>query len=240
MAELTKAHVKGYTRKDGTFVKPHQRAGDVEAVEHPRKNDRGQSVTIHHPHRASSKAAWSDPEQAATFVPDGDVPLSLNGVPLTPWRDYPRTVEGWDYVGGVNHELDEPPLPDTGGKYLAAGVIIEEPDGRVWIVHPTNAYGGYQATWPKGGHDDRISLQATAIKEAFEESGLRVQITGIVGDFERTTSVARFYRAVRAGGSPAHAGWETQAVTLCPKDELYNYLNMNADHAIIDKLFGVK
>src|SRR3546814_18781734 len=55
-------------------------------------------------------------------------------------------------------------------------------------------------------------------------------ITGFVGDFTRTTSVARLYRAVRVGGTPASMGWESQAVHLVPKDQLYRFLNRETDH----------
>ena len=33
-------------------------------------------------------------------------------------------------------------------------------------------------------------------------------IVGVLGDFERTTSVARFYVAERVGGTPSRQGWE--------------------------------
>src|SRR3546814_8606986 len=55
-------------------------------------------------------------------------------------------------------------------------------------------------------------------------------ITGFVGDFTRPTSVARLYRAVRVGGTPASMGWESQAVHLVPKDQLYRFLNRETDH----------
>ncbi|MNO78543.1 NUDIX domain protein [compost metagenome] len=170
----------------------------------------------------------------ATFVPDGDVPASLNGVPLRAWKDYPRTNEGWDYVEGVDDELYEPPFHLTPGKKAASGVVIEEPDGRVWLVAPTNQFGGYEASFPKGTAEPDLSLQANAIKEAFEECGLKVEITGFIGDFERTTSKARLYRARRVGGTPIAMGWESQAVHLVPKGLLYEHLNMWTDHGIAE------
>ncbi len=39
-----------------------------------------------------------------------------------------------------------------------AGVIIREPDGRVWIMHPKGAFGGYKATFPKGSADKGMTL----------------------------------------------------------------------------------
>ena len=50
-------------------------------------------------------------------------------------------------------------------------VVILEDDGRVWVVHPSNGFGGYPATFPKGTLDPGMLLRAAAIREAYEESG---------------------------------------------------------------------
>ena len=235
---LVKSHVKGHVKSDGTYVKPHERGpvAHLPAYPHPKLNDAGKSVEVKRPHHASDRATWNDADAVATFLPDGDVPASLNGVPFRRWRDHPTTPEGWDYVDGVNEYLVEPAFPDTGKKYASAGVIIEELDGRIWLCAPTNAFGGYNATFPKGSAEPGLSLQANAVKEAFEETGLQVRITGFLGDFERTTSVARMYRAVRVGGTPVEMGWESQAVHLCPQSRLYDLLNRWADHPVAEML----
>lgn len=234
--DLTKSHIKGYSRKDGTYVKPHERAGEAghTAYFHPRDDHEGKPVYIHRPHHASSHTTWHNPDAVATFVPDGDVPLSINGVALKPWRDHPRTEDGWEYIDGINDEIHEPEFHVKPGKHPAAGVVIEEPDGRAWLIHPTNGFGGYDASFPKGTVEDGMSLQASACKEAFEESGLKVEITGFIGDYERTTSVCRMYRAKRVGGTPIAMGWESQAVSLVPKGLLYEQLNGWADHPIAE------
>lgn len=139
---------------------------------HPRPDDAGKPVAIKYPSTPTVIEAWADPAAIATVVPDGQVPAELNGVALTPWADYPRTAEGWGYLDGIDEDLDEPPM-DASGKKPAAGAVIIEPDGRVWVVHPTNQFGGYQATLPKGRVDAGQNLQAAAIRECWEEAGLR-------------------------------------------------------------------
>lgn len=239
---VLKAHIPGHMR-GGHYVRPYERKDGPAAApapaghHHPKPGEDGKPVLVKFPHKASAPSTWTSPEATATFVPGGDVPRELNGVPFKRWRDHPTTAEGWDYVDGVNDELDEPPLPENlGDKHIGAGVIIEEPDGRVWLCAPTNAFGGYRATFPKGTAEPGLSLQANAIKEAFEETGLKVKITGYVGDFHRTTSVARMYRAVRVGGDPTDSGWETQAVHLAPRDHLYQHLNGWADHPVAEAI----
>lgn len=249
---LLKAFIKGHTKKNGTYVRPYHTktpaakpkpatgqaslfskpALPASAVAHPVEGHHGEKVMVHYPSKPTEPKTWHDPAAVATFVPGGEVPDALNGVLFAPWEDHPVTDEGWDYVDGVDDDLDEPPLQVPANKHVSAGVVIEEPDGRVWITAPTNSFGGYQASFPKGTAEDEMSLQATAIKECWEETGLQVKITGFVGDFTRTTSVARLYRAVRVGGTPAAMGWESQAVHLVPKDQLYKLLNMSTDHAV--------
>jgi 8-oxo-dGTP pyrophosphatase MutT (NUDIX family) len=202
------------------------------AIEHPKVGDDGKPFNVYNPSSPSAEAAWKDPDLIAQFVPGGKAPAVLNGVAFAPWTDHPKTVEGWDYVDGQMDDLDEPALVLKNGKAPAAGVLIEEPDGRVWIVKPSNGFAGYRATFPKGHADDGLSLQATAIKECFEESGLQVEITGFALDVERGQTITRYYRARRVGGSPTDCGWETQAVALVPKDQLIEQLNRSVDHPI--------
>jgi len=178
---------------------------------------------------------FHDPDRIATVVPGGRCPKELGDVQFTVWHDAPKSLRDWADVDGQN-EIDEPDFEPPKGVKLGSGVIIQEDDGRVWVVHPTNGYGGYSATFPKGTLEDGLPLQASAIKEAYEESGLKVEITGFLGDVKRTTSYARYYLARRVGGDPTDAGWESQAVSLVPVDLLDRRLNGEADLKLVDML----
>lgn len=190
-------------------------------------------------------------------------PTELNAVPLQSWADAPAPPQKerpkypdpkkekvdwkaikqaeeaealkWKGVAGTNPNLQEPEL-DSAGLNQGAGVIVMEPDGRVWIVEPTNHYGQYEHTFPKGTLETGLSLQETAIKEAYEESGLQVQITGLLGDFVRSQSVGRYYLAQRVGGTPTDHGWETNSVKLVPLSRLDQYLNRDEDIEILEAL----
>lgn len=196
---------------------------------HPSLNDDGQHVVIHAPHKASAEDTWADADLPATFVPGGPVPAELNGVPFAPWTDAPTSSDEWEHVEGQNADLDEPPLELAHGKHAGAGVVVIEDDGRVWLTAPTNKFGGYSYTLPKGTAEMELSLQANSIRECYEETGLQVEITGFLMDVERSTSVARYYTARRVSGSPSEMGWETQAMVLCPLDKLYEYLHAKPD-----------
>lgn len=204
-------------------------------VWHPHHDENGNPVAIDHPSTATDIACVADAGSVATFVPDSPVPASLNGIAFASWSAAPMTTADWSKVAG-QVELDEHKLVVKGSKRAAAGVVVEEADGRIWLVSPTNGFGGYQQTFPKGKADTGLPLQAVAIKECFEESGLQVQITGIVGDFERSTSFCRYYTARRVGGTPADFGWESQAVHLVPKAGLHAMLNKSDDRKIACKI----
>ncbi len=128
MDEFTKAHVKGYFRQDGVWVRPHKR-GPESVTYHPRRDDKGKRVVVNAPSYETKPSTWHNPETTATFVLDGNVPPSINDVPLLRWQDRPVKLEGWGYVEGINQDLNEPEFNVPSNKHGASGAVIEEPDG---------------------------------------------------------------------------------------------------------------
>lgn len=200
-------------------------------MRHPLLDDDGRPVTIHLPSLPTALATWSDPTRIATVVPGGAMPQQLNGIPFLPWENSLMTPAS---------PVDEPPYVLPAGMAAAAGVVVVEEDGRVWLVSPTNQFGGYEATFPKGRVDPGTSLQHTAIREAFEESGLAVDLTAYLLDVQRTQTYTRYYLARRIGGRPAAMGWETQAVHLVPLAQLRAVAAHPNDMAIIQALDHMK
>ena len=159
--------------------------------------------------------------------------MALNGVAL---KALPKDAKPWEPAQGFQEKhFGEPPMNAQGMK-AGAGVVVLEPDGKIWIVEPKDHYGGVKNTYPKGGQDKGHSLQQTAIKEALEESGLHVELTGHLGDYKGETSVARYYLAKRVGGAPWGAHWETQGVRLATPDEAKALLNKPRDQQILGDL----
>ncbi len=218
----------------GSYKKPS--APPPGAKPHPAGvDDKGNPVTVNYPTKPSSKDTWGNKNATATFTPGGDTPSTLNGVPMKSWSP-PK--EGWHAVGGNNERLEAlfPFNKPTDGKSTGAGVLIMESDGRVWLTKPTNEFGGYKQTYPKGTVESGLTMQQNAIKEAFEETGLKIKITGVLGDYDRTTSRARMYIAERVGGTPKDMGWESQAVRLATMKDAKTLLNMSHDKKILDDL----
>lgn len=205
------------------------------AKPHPQMGEDGKPVTIDYPSRASSPQTWTDKNKTATFTPGSATPEKLNGVKISSWKA-PTDKAGWAKVDGTNPDLDALPFQPHPTKKTGAGVMVVEPDGRVWLTRPTNSFGGYVHTFPKGTAEDGLSLQQNAIKEAYEETGLKVKIVGVLGDYERDTSKARFFVARRVGGTPKDMGWESQAMRLAPMKEALQLLNKPHDKDILNAL----
>ncbi len=195
-------------------------------IHHPCRNDDGQPVVIHRPSTPTSSAHWEQSDALATAVPVCAMPASLNGIALAPAVQAP----------GEAQPVDEPPFVLPPGFEAAAGAVVVEDDGRVWLVSPTNGFGGYHATFPKGRVDAGGTLQHTAIREVHEESGLLVRLAAHLIDVRRTQTYTRYYIAKRIGGCPSSMGWETQAVHLVPAGRLDEVAVHPNDAAIIRAL----
>jgi len=161
-----------------------------------------------------------------SFDKSGTAGQVINGIPLT-------SGDGTAYATTPDVDVGEPPFLKRPGKKRSAGVLVVEPDGRVWIVAPSGAYGGYKNTFPKGTLEDGLTTQQNALKEVYEEAGLNAEITGFLGDFAGDTSVTRYYLGKRTGGSPSDAHWESEYVRLATPDELQGLLNKARDQSIL-------
>jgi 8-oxo-dGTP pyrophosphatase MutT (NUDIX family) len=175
---------------------------------------------------------FSHPKDRKTGRPMGEpspAPDHVNGVPLRSWRP----PDDWSSVEGQNHQIQEPALPE--GRRMASGLLIREHDGRTWLTRPTGGFGGYKHTFPKGKVDPGLHPQANAIKEAWEETGIKARVTGFAGDHEGDTSTTRFYHAVRETGHPHDHGWESEAVVLAHPRRLPELLNRERDQEIVKR-----
>jgi 8-oxo-dGTP pyrophosphatase MutT (NUDIX family) len=198
---------------------------------HPQLDEHGRKVRLHAPSCEANLAALADPQAEVTFVPGSACVGRLAGVPLVPCT---RAMVDAACVGGTM--LVEPPFLLPPGKQAAAGAVVREADGRIWLVAPSNGFGGYAVTFPKGRVEPGLPLQATAIREVWEESGLLVEPVAWLGDFPRTQTFTRFYIARRIGGHPAHMGWESQAVHLVTPTQARGLLHRDTDRAVLDAL----
>lgn len=202
---------------------------------HPRPNNHGQPVSIHSPSQATPLTNWQDPDAMACVVPDGPMPEQLHGVPFERWYAASARPQEWEALA-KKHWIEEPDfVVPAGFKRTAAGAVVQERDGRIWLVAPSNQFGGYKATFPKGTLEGK-STQATALMEVFEETGLQIRLKRHLVDVPRTASYTRYYLAERLSGYPGDMCWESQAVMLVPVNQLMQHLNNQHDWAIVEAI----
>ena len=163
--------------------------------------------------------------QTLTFTKKSCPVNALNGIPFKKWNP----PEDWNTVDGQIPMRVYPFPSRKDNKTIGSGLIIKEPDGRIWIQKPTNEFGGIKYSFPKGQMEENLTFQSNAIKETWEETGIKARITGYCGDKVGRYSFNRFYYAVRETGDPTDFGWETEAVLLVPRNDLYRYLNLESD-----------
>ncbi|MBF9246048.1 NUDIX domain-containing protein, partial [Pseudomonas syringae pv. tomato] len=96
-------------------------------------------------------------------------------------------------------------------------------------------------SFPKGKLEPGLNLRTNALKEVYEETGLKVELHGFIGDYDRTTSRTRYYLAKRVDGTPSDMGFESQSVKLARITEAGKLLTRGAsgiseiDHTILVK-----
>lgn len=133
-----------------------------------------------------------------------------------------------------NPDIWEPPIPK--GEKISAGVIMfDEDTGKVWIFEPKGHFGGYEHSFPKGTWEkgSGLSLQKTAIKEVWEETGLQAEIYAHLGDYQKKTGITRYYVGKMVKGNPTKFGDETFAVKFVSLDEAEKLLNTEIDKKIL-------
>src|SRR5262249_29130258 len=93
------------------------------------------------------------------------------------------------------------------------------------IYEPKDHFGGYENTYPKGKLDldkngaPKLAPQKNALKELMEESGLKAEITGYLGDYKGATGSTRYYVARRTGGAPWRSGCEADKGKLGSRED---------------------
>jgi len=175
-----------------------------------------QTASVHHTENpiGVGQARTASTSEIITFSPGQELAAQLNGVAFSAWRPSPFTPEAWasvatSAIGFIEAEAN----PDAS---LTAEVIIVEPDSRVWMIHSSEALGAKRLHFPRTKKDAQLSLQASAVRETWEKTGLKVSLKAVLGDIAEGDGTTRVYLATRVDGAPTMTGWECPSVSLVP------------------------
>jgi 8-oxo-dGTP pyrophosphatase MutT (NUDIX family) len=99
------------------------------------------------------------------------------------------------------------------------GGVLVDASGKVLLREPTQHFGQYVWTFPKGRCDVGETPRAAAQREVLEETGYASQILAPIPKvFGGTTSTTVFF-LMRPVGEPAAFGWETASIRWADFDE---------------------
>lgn len=131
--------------------------------------------------------------------------------------------------------IDDPNAPAVNSVVPSVTVVIRDDNGRVLLIHKVD-----NDLWalPGGGHDPGESITNTAIREVKEETGLDVEITGLVGTYTNPNHVMAYddgevrqqfslcFKGRWVGGDAHADGTETKAAKWVDPGDL-DQLNMH-------------
>lgn len=115
---------------------------------HPAPDENGDPVPVFSPIVGSAPEAWLKSDDAATWsvTHPGILPERLNGIPFT----HEKLGEAdWRALMKRYRKFPEPEEPES-PKRRTSGLVIRESDGRIWLAHPTNQFGGRRGHLPEG------------------------------------------------------------------------------------------
>lgn len=109
-------------------------------------------------------------------------------------------------------------------KEKAFGGIVMNDKGEILLRKPTNGFGGYAWTFPKGRQDKGDTPEQTALREVEEETGVRAKILGeLPGKFEGdVTSTGFFIMQLESSGHEMDD--ETEAVEWVHPSKAHEYI----------------
>ncbi|GAA3489236.1 NUDIX domain-containing protein [Streptomyces cremeus] len=122
---------------------------------------------------------------------------------------------------------DDPAAPEPNSLVVAASAVVTDESGRILLQR--RADSGLWAL-PGGGMEMSDSLPGTAVREVKEETGLDVEITGLVGTYTDPRHVIAYadgevrrqfnvcFRARVVGGSLAISEESTELRFVAPED----------------------
>lgn len=133
--------------------------------------------------------------------------------PEDPWDAY-----DWDPWGAM---VNEPVKVKPVEPWISAGGVVLDSQldpTKIYVIKPSRNYGPW--AFPKGRIDEGESQQQAALREVWEETGLRAKILpqGYLGKGRGTMSITHFYMMVKTGGRPSRTD-ETEETRLVTFDE---------------------
>ncbi|MFH9068071.1 NUDIX hydrolase [Streptomyces alboflavus] len=143
---------------------------------------------------------------------------------------------------------DDPDAPEPNSLVVAASAVVIDDQGRVLLQRRSDS--GLWAL-PGGGMEMTDSLPGAAVREVKEETGLDVEITGLVGTYTDPKHVIAYsdgevrrqfnvcFRARLVGGTPALSDESLEVRWVAPADlgplDMHHTQRLRLRHALEER-----
>ena len=127
----------------------------------------------------------------------------------------------------------------AGKKWESAGGVVVDGDGRVALVEQRDRRNRWRWTLPKGRIDAGESAESAALREVYEESGLRAEIVRPLVMHDGRAHYTYFYEMRLVADDGRHDG-ETRAVRFVDVVEATELLRSRRDLYVVRRLIELR
>ncbi len=131
------------------------------------------------------------------------------------------------------------PRPRRSRKWMSAGGLVIDDCGRVALVRQRNRRGRWHWTLPKGRIDRGETAEAGALREVYEESGLRARVVRPIVLHEGRLHFTQFFEMALEHDDGRHDS-ETKEVRLVTFSEASTMLRTRRDLRALRALVEMK
>ncbi|WP_103384221.1 NUDIX hydrolase [Pseudonocardia dioxanivorans] len=144
--------------------------------------------------------------------------------------------------------LDDPHAPEPTSIVIAASAFVLDDHGRLLMIRRTDS--GLHAL-PGGRHELGETMTETAVRETLEETGVDIEITGLIGIYSNPAHVVEFsdgevrqefsicFRARPVGGAPRDSSESTEVRWVARSDlealETHPSIRLRIEHGLQDR-----
>ncbi|HJZ87545.1 MAG TPA: NUDIX hydrolase [Polyangia bacterium] len=120
------------------------------------------------------------------------------------------------------------------GKWISAGGVVFDQKGRIALVRQWDRSSRLRWTLPKGRLDPGETLTAAALREVYEEAGVRVRITSYLGRYKGKRHFTHYFRMLLVRDDGCHDTSETAEVRFVKPAKARRLMRSRRDRTVLE------
>jgi 8-oxo-dGTP pyrophosphatase MutT (NUDIX family) len=130
-------------------------------------------------------------------------------------------------------------VPRSDAKWFSAGGVVSNDGGEIAIVQQRARGSGWRWTLPKGRIDAGETPAIAALREVYEETGLRARIVRPLGVHEGPRHYTHYFEMTLLADDGVHDA-ETRRVLFVPLDEAARRIDSERDLTVLRRLVALR